>query len=94
MNSNKEDVLKTYKMIQIPPNLAVAAKSMWGAAPSTSEIAAQYLERVVNDMAARGYAFERVDEIGVRSTPGCLAGLLGAKETMTVYYVITFSTNA
>jgi len=86
--------LKTYKMIQIPPNLAVAAKSMFGAAPSTNDIAAQYLERVVNDMAARGYVFERIDEIGVRSTPGCLAGLLGAKETMTVYYVITFSTNA
>jgi hypothetical protein len=94
VNSGQEDNLKTYKMVQVPPNLAIAAKSMWGAAPSTSEIAAQYLERVVNDMAARGYAFERVDEIGVRSTPGCLAGFLGAKETMVVYYVITFSINA
>lgn len=81
-------------MVQIPPNLAVAAKTLFGAAPSTTDIAAQYLERVVNDMASKGWAFERIDEIGVRSSPGCLAGLLGAKETMTVYYVVTFSMNS
>ncbi len=86
--------MKTYKMVQIPPNLAVAAKSMLGSAPSTAEIAAQYLERVVNDMASKGWLFERVDEIGVHSSPGCLAGLLGAKEMTTVYYVVTFSHDA
>lgn len=79
-----------YKMIQIPPNVAVTARGMFERAPSTQEVAAKYLEAVVNREAADGWDFMRIDQIGVSSSPGCLAGLFGAKESVELYYVITF----
>ncbi len=82
--------MTTYKMVQVPPNIAVQAKGMFGKAPDPSQLAAQYLEAVVNDMAGKGWEFLRVDAIGVKSSPGCLGGLLGYKETQQTYYVITF----
>lgn len=82
--------MATYKMVQIPPNIAVQAKGLFGKAPDPSQLAAQYLESVVNDMATQGWEFQRVDSIGVKSSPGCLGGLLGHKETQEIYYVITF----
>lgn len=72
-----------YKMVQIPPTIRVKN------AQSGTEAAA-YLESVVNDMARQGWEFYRVDEVGVREEPGCLAMLLGAKSSYTVYYVVTF----
>jgi len=79
-----------YRMIQIPPNVSLTAKKLFGKAPSTSEVAAKYLEHVVNEEAQGGWEFLRVDTIGVSSSPGCLASLFGAKETIVSYYVITF----
>jgi hypothetical protein len=83
-------IVATYKMVQIPPNITVAAKSLLGKAPDPSQVAAQYLEAVVNRMAADGWAFHWVDAIGVTTTPGCLAGLLGHKASDATYYVVTF----
>ncbi|MGK5087895.1 DUF4177 domain-containing protein [Bdellovibrionota bacterium FG-2] len=79
-----------YKMVQIPPNVTIAATGMLGKAPDQSTVAAAYLEATVNEMARQGWEFFRVDPIGVTSTPGCLAGLFGHKEVSTTYYVITF----
>jgi hypothetical protein len=73
-----------YKMVQIPPDITVQAKAHKG------NEAAAYLEQVVNQYAAQGWEFYRVDPIGVEVRPGCLAGLLGAKTSEYVYYVITF----
>ena len=72
-----------YKMIQIPPNITVQAKEARG------NEAAAYLEQVVNQWAAQGWEFYRIDTVGVISTPGCLAGLLGAKAAVFDYYVIS-----
>jgi hypothetical protein len=84
--------MKTYKMVQIPPNISLAAKTMTGRAPDPSQAAAQYLESAVNNMAKDGWNFERVDQIGVTTRPGCLAGGLGSSATQHLtYYVITFS---
>jgi len=80
----------TYKMVQIPPNIAVQAKGLFGKAPDPTKLAAQYLELTVNNMAKEGWEFHRVDAIGVKSSPGCLGGLLGHKESVETYYVITF----
>jgi hypothetical protein len=82
--------MATYKMVQIPPNIAVQAKGLFGKAPDPSQLAAQYLESVVNQMAGDGWEFLRVDTIGVKSSPGCLGGLFGYKETQELYYVMTF----
>ena len=73
-----------YKMIQVPPNISVKEKEHKG------NEAAVYLESVVNQMAAQGWQFYRVDPIGVELEPGCLGGLLGRKTEERVYYVITF----
>lgn len=80
----------TYKMLQIPPNLAFAAKGMFKQAPDASTIAASYLQQIVNGEAQQGWEFFRVDSVGVKSQPGCIAALLGAKTIDTIYYVVTF----
>jgi hypothetical protein len=45
---------------------------------------------VVNEKAKTGWEFYRVDTIGVATKPGCLDGLLGKKEELTNFYVVTF----
>lgn len=76
-----------YKMIQIPPQISVRQKDIKG------QEAALYLERIVNEFASQGWEFQRVDEIGVRENPGCLASIFGARSTKFIYYVITFRRN-
>lgn len=73
-----------YKMVQIPPNIAVEMKKHKG------NEAAAYLESVVNKYAADGWEFYHVDSIGVALQPGCLSALFGKKEEHNLYYVITF----
>lgn len=79
--------MSIYKMVQIPRNVALASKSMFSGAPDPSRAAAQYLEVVVNSMAAEGWEFQRVDTIGVESNPGCLSS---GNKSFENYYVITF----
>ena len=73
-----------YKMIQIPPNVAVEMKRHKG------NEAAAYMEQVVNEYAQQGWEFYRVDPVGVSLSPGCLASLFGQKEQQVQYHVITF----
>ncbi|MDN3518064.1 DUF4177 domain-containing protein [Aquisalimonas lutea] len=73
-----------YKMVQIPPNIAVKMKAHKG------NEAAAYLEQVVNEYAAQGWEFFRVDSIGVSLQPGCFDALSGKKEENSQYHVITF----
>jgi hypothetical protein len=73
-----------YKMVQIPPNIAVQMKSHKG------NEAAAYLENVVNEFATKGWEFYRVDSIGVQLQPGCMDSLSGKKVEYSSYYVITF----
>jgi hypothetical protein len=71
-------------MIQVPPNIAIAEKGQKGTE------AANYLERIVNDMARKGWEFYRIDTIGVQVNPGCLGALTGKKQELIDYYVISF----
>ncbi|MHB9130445.1 MAG: DUF4177 domain-containing protein [Armatimonadota bacterium] len=73
-----------YKMVQVPPTIVVQAKEARG------NEAAYYLEQVANQYAAQGWEFYRVDTVGVVTQPGCLAGILGAKQTVVDYFVVTF----
>jgi len=73
-----------YKMIQVPPRIAVKAKEERG------NEAAVYLQSLANEQAAEGWEFYRVDTVGVVTQPGCLGSLLGAKQTLLEYYVVTF----
>ena len=81
---NEEVTHVQYKMVQIPPNVQVAAKSAKG------NEAATYLETLANEYAAQGWEFQRVDEVGVVTNPGCLASIFGARQSVTLYYVVTF----
>ena len=72
-----------YRMVQVPPTI-VARQSESASAGAT------YLERVVNDMVAKGWEFFRVDTIGVQVPPGCLGALLGQQTSVQTYYVISF----
>jgi hypothetical protein len=71
-------------MIQLPPAISVKAKEEKG------QEAAVYLQNITNKQARQGWEFYRVDTVGVVTQPGCLASLLGAKETYVNYYVATF----
>jgi hypothetical protein len=85
-----------YKMEQLPPNIQIDA------ARETGTEAAQYLQRIVNEKSSDGWEFFRVDTISVTSKPGCLdgllhtftAGILGKKEQIANYYVVTFRKDA
>lgn len=71
-------------MIQVPPSIQVDAKTHKG------NEAAAYLESVVTEHTGDGWEFFRVDELGVRVKPGCLAGLFGQSATLVTYFVVTF----
>ena len=73
-----------YKMVQIPPNIEVQEGS------TTRGVAATYLERVVEEHAAFGWEFHRVDELGVIVNPGCLTLLFGGKSELSRDFVVTF----
>ncbi len=73
-----------YKMVQVPPNIAVDMKN------SSGHDAADYLEGVVNTFAQEGWEFHRIDTIGVQVRPGCMASLFGQKAETNSYYVISF----
>lgn len=77
-----------YKMVQIPPNIAVKMKKHKG------NEAAEYLENVVNEYASQGWEFHRVDTIGVALQPGCFGALGGKKQQDSQYYVISFRKEA
>lgn len=72
-----------YRMIQVPPTIPVS-KSQQGTA------AAEYMESVVNEQAAEGWEFYRVDQVGVDVKPGCLSSILGRQSATVTYYVLTF----
>ena len=74
----------TYKMVQIPTNIAVQMKAHKG------NEAAAYLESVVNEYAEQGWEFFRVDSVGVQVQPGCFDALGGKSEQNDVYHVVTF----
>jgi hypothetical protein len=73
-----------YKMVQVPPNIAVRAREHKG------NEAAAYLEGVVNEHAHDGWEFHRIDSIGVNVQPGCFDALFGRRAQSATYYVITF----
>ena len=72
-----------YRMVQVPPTIPVSKSQQETAA-------AEYMENIVNEQAAEGWEFYRVDEIGVNVQPGCLSSILGRKSETVTYYVLTF----
>ena len=54
-----------------------------------TEIAA-YLEKLIQEMAGKGWEFYRIDTVGVLVPPGCLAAFAGMRATMTYYNIVAF----
>jgi hypothetical protein len=73
-----------YRMLQIPPEIYVKSGSLKG------QEASNYLQETVAKNTENGWEFYRVDAIGVKQRPGCMAALFGARATDYIYYVITF----
>ncbi|MCU8032724.1 MULTISPECIES: hypothetical protein [unclassified Shewanella] len=73
-----------YKMVQIPANITVQMKAHKG------NEAAAYMEQVVNQWAADGWEFYRVDAVGVTLQPGCGGATSGKNAESSVYHVISF----
>ena len=72
-----------YFMVQVPPRIEVRRDTGQGEA-------AAYLQAIVNQYAAQGWDFYRVDTLGVYQNPGCAGMLTGKKQETTVYYVVSF----
>jgi hypothetical protein len=73
-----------YRMRQITPRVEVREGA------SHHQVAAGYLEKIVNGMAEDGWEFYRVDTLGITERPGCLSALLGQGPRTVSYYVATF----
>ena len=71
-----------YNMVQLPQTFVLKQ--------DTGKEIASYLERLIQDRAAQGWEFYRIDSVGVAVSPGCIAALMGAKQTMTYYNVVCF----
>lgn len=72
-----------YKMVQVPMNVMQPASKK----ARTGREAADYLEELANDMAADGWAFEGLEEMGIMIPQGCLG--IGRPERQA-FYVATF----
>lgn len=75
----------TYKMVQIAPTLSVKEKERRG-----NELA-KYLESVVNEYAADGWEFDRIDSFTeeIVAKPGCFSNKASLTK-LRVSYVATF----
>lgn len=71
-----------FKMVQLPQTFVLKQ--------DTGKEIAAYLEKLIQDMGAQGWEFYRIDQVGVLVQPGCLAALVGTKQTMTYYNVVAF----
>lgn len=72
-----------YKMVQVPPNIEVRAKEHRG------NEAAVYLQNVVNTHAEDRWESYQIDTIGVSVKPECFDALMGKKNVLNQYYVIS-----
>lgn len=72
-------MLHEYKMVQIPPTIALQTKEK-------GNEAALYLEQLTNKMAKEGWEFYRVDPVGIYTPGGCLGG----QGQTSQYNVVTF----
>lgn len=71
-----------YKMVQLPQTF-VLKKDTGG------EIS-EYLETLILNMGEKGWEFYRIDTVNVAVSPGCLASMMGAKQSMTSYNIVAF----
>lgn len=72
-----------YETVQVPPSINVGKKDKGNEAGA-------YLREIINSKANDNWEFVSVENIGVSTSPGCLAALFGKKEEYTLYYVIIF----
>jgi len=77
-----------YKVVAVPRDVAVMRKLF--SAKDPGDTAAGYVEQIINQHAQEGWEFFRADTISVTESPGCLGQLLGQKETITFYNLLTF----
>jgi hypothetical protein len=71
-----------YKMVQLPQTFLLKK--------DTGNEIAGYLESLTHKLGEKGWEFYRIDSVGVAVQPGCLASLLGARQSMTYYNIVTF----
>ncbi|HDR1420457.1 DUF4177 domain-containing protein [Pasteurella multocida subsp. multocida] len=69
-----------YKMIQAAPHVIAQKKN-------TQTAAADYLQALVDEHAAQGWEFFRIDDFSTEEAAGCFSG---GKQTTMVHKVITF----
>lgn len=50
----------------------------------------EQLQALISTHAAQGWEFYRVDKIDIQVTPGCMAGLLGAKVSFITFDQVIF----
>jgi hypothetical protein len=74
-----------YKFISVPKNFVSNINSGY-------QKVEDFMQKTVDDMVKQGWEFYRIDSVTVTEQPGCLQGLLGAKETFHDVNIICFRT--
>ena len=54
------------------------------------KLVAEQLQSMINKGVSDGWEFDRIDTIQVSVAPGCLAGILGAKNSLITYNFVIF----
>lgn len=55
-----------------------------------AEHAAKYLQNLINQRAEKGWEFYRVEQLAVKTPPGCVGKFLGHSEELTEHYLVVF----
>lgn len=71
-----------YKVEFLPANISVSA--------GRTDETANLIETRINAWASQGWELDQVAQISVAEKPGCLAAILGAKETSIEYNCLVF----
>ncbi len=81
-----------YKVIAIPRDIGIMRKMFSAKLPE--EIAAGYIEQIINDMAQHGWEYYRADECTIVERPGCFGMIFGRKEEAYTYNMLVFRRQA
>jgi len=78
-----------YKVVMLPRDIQVMRRGLLDRQDPAESVAA-YVEQVLRERAEEGWEFYRIDTVNIAETPGCLGSLLGQKETISAYNLLTF----
>lgn len=85
MSNAQESIQFEYRVVPFVGNLRSGVFSVENATNVTSQ-----LQEVINKNTGQGWEFYSMEKVDVQITPGCLAGLLGARVSFITFDQVIF----